>query len=56
MARLRAFCRGARVQGGSTYSRPQAVQVTRASDTQTLGLTSLIESDRAALFFLRHFG
>ena len=41
----------------STYSRLQGVQVTRASDAQTLGLTSLWgESDRAALFFLRHFG
>ena len=45
------------VASGSTYSRLQAVQVTRASDAQTLGLTSLWgESDRAALFFLRHFG
>ena len=45
------------VATGSTYSRLQAVQVTRASDAQPLGLTSLWgESDRAALFFLRHFG
>ena len=45
------------VASGSTYSRLQAVQVTRASDAQTLGLTSLWgESDRVALFFLRHFG
>ena len=40
------------VASGSTYSRLQAVQVTRASDAQTLGLTSLWgESDRAALSF-----
>ena len=37
--------------------RTPTVQVTRASDAQTLGLTSLWgESDRTALFFLRHFG
>ena len=42
---------------GSTYGRLQTVQVTRASDAQSLPLTSLWQPDeRAALVFLRHFG
>ena len=56
-AALLASRGGPAAVSSSTYSRLQGVQVTRASDAQTLGLTSLWgESDRAALFFLRHFG
>ena len=56
-AALLASRGGPAAVSSSTHSRLQGVQVTRASDAQTLGLTSLWgESDRAALFFLRHFG
>ena len=48
---------GPATTSSATYEGMRGVQVTRASDSQSLELTSMWgEQDRAALFFLRHFG